>query len=210
MQPLYPLLSEEEVYRNSKGHEIIYVREGNPLFEDMCDIMAKQPSSPVPIVPKNSARLLGYLLPDPSAIVPGSTFCNPLETLPDALPDIHDTRAMSSVFIMPPVPPSGKYPSVLLKGLKLPEPILDHDDIYWVKMGGDLMRSGPGAGRGGRGRGGRGRGGGGFGNRGRGGYGGNDAANRFIAHGTGNLPYMGGGGYNNATPAYGPETTMSS
>ncbi|KAJ3022711.1 UNVERIFIED_CONTAM: 5'-3' exoribonuclease 2 [Siphonaria sp. JEL0065] len=202
MQPLYPLLTEEETIRNTKGNEVVYAREGNPFFEDMCDLYAKQPQKPVPIVPANSQKLLGYLLPDPNATLPGSTFSNPLETMPDALPDIHDTRALSAVFIMPEAPASGKFPSVLLKGLKLPEPQLNQDDIYWVKMSADSNRSGPGH----AGFGNRGRGRGGFGNRGRGGgYGGNGAANRFIQHGTGNqggLPYMGGGGYNNATPAY--------
>ncbi|KAI9333593.1 exoribonculease Dhp1 [Obelidium mucronatum] len=181
MQPLYTQLTEEETLRNTKGHEVVYAREGNPFFEDMCDIYAKQPKTPIPINPANSARLLGYLLPDPNATVPGSTFCNPLETLPDALPDIQDTRAISAVFIMPDAPASGLFPSVLLKGVKLPEPQLNQDDIYWVKVGADSNRNGPGRG--------------GFGNRGRG-RGGMGTGNQ------GSLPYMGGGGYNNATSAY--------
>ncbi|KAJ3063622.1 5'-3' exoribonuclease 2, partial [Podochytrium sp. JEL0797] len=131
MQPLYPLLSDAETIRNTRGNEVVYCREGNPFFEDICTLYAKQPTEPAPINPRNSQKLLGTILPDPLGTVPGTTFYNPLESMPDALPDIRDTRAISAVFFMPPVPASGKFPSVLLKGVKLPETQLNQDDIYW-------------------------------------------------------------------------------
>ncbi|KAJ3408726.1 5'-3' exoribonuclease 2 [Chytriomyces hyalinus] len=187
MKPLYPQLSPAEVHRNTRGNEILFAREGNPLYEDMCDLYAKQPQSPIPINPRNSGRLLGGMLPDPDVTLPGTTFYNPLESQPH-LPDIGDTRAISSVFVMPPVPASGKFPCVLLRGVKMPEAKLSPDDIMWVKMGGGASggyMSGRGRGRG----------------RGRGG-----PAQRFIQHGVGgndNMPYMGGGGYGDgATASY--------
>ncbi|KAJ3204803.1 5'-3' exoribonuclease 2 [Entophlyctis luteolus] len=185
MRPLYAGLTEEEIRRNTRGSDVLYVREGNRLYEDVCILYGNSTSTnPVPINPKHSAQILGFMSRDPDVTIPGMTMYNPLESLSELLPDISDTRAISCIFHMPKAPSSGRYPCTLLRGMKPPPAALTHDDIVWVKLGGGVGSSGRGRGRGR---------GGGFGHRG--GMGRSGAED-------GSLPYMGGGGYSGATSSY--------
>ncbi|KAJ3035692.1 5'-3' exoribonuclease 2, partial [Rhizophlyctis rosea] len=103
LTPLYSRMTPEEQMRNEKGNEVLVVGSGHLLFEPFCALFGKRSSDkPVPIDPKLSQRMLGSVLPDPEACIPGSTFESPLSHL--GLPDITDNRSLSVIYFMPIVP----------------------------------------------------------------------------------------------------------
>ncbi|KAJ3099071.1 5'-3' exoribonuclease 2 [Phlyctochytrium planicorne] len=182
MEPYNQQLSEDEVIRNSKGEEYLFVGQNNRLFETLCALYARRSDDKkVELDATSSGRMLGSVRPDEDFCIPGSTFESPFGHL--GLNDISENRAISAVYDMPQVAPKHVFKARLLPLVSFPPKQLTGEDIYWVRLGGKPSR-----GRGG----------------GRGGRGGNAAASRFIRHGLnqyssqtpGGLPYMGGGGYN--------------
>ncbi|KAJ3154609.1 5'-3' exoribonuclease 2 [Geranomyces variabilis] len=159
----YDQLTEEEVKRNSLGDEILIVGGVNPLYESFCALFGRQDEQKaIPIDPGLGSKFFGAVLPDPEAVLPGSTFESPLTEY--GLRDIENCHSISVRYFMPPVGENHIFKADLLPSVKLPAPVLDSDDAYHVRAGGSARR--------GRGR------GGGFGGRG-------GAADRFVRHGVG-------------------------
>ncbi|CAG8586736.1 6270_t:CDS:10, partial [Diversispora eburnea] len=94
---VYPTLGEEETARNTFGSE------------------------PIPLDPKISDQLIGYVAHDRNCI-PESTFSSPL---PQKKPDIVNDKSLSTL-----------HKSVLLENVKLDPPVLGREDYEFVKNGG--------------------------------------------------------------------------
>lgn len=84
---------------------------------------------PVPLDPKKSYGITGFVLPDPVCI-PGATFDSPLPSLPD----IYNDQSISAVFSFP--PQSSPHQSLLLPGVKRSQMILNSYDKDTVRRGG--------------------------------------------------------------------------
>ncbi|KAJ3108114.1 5'-3' exoribonuclease 2 [Phlyctochytrium bullatum] len=193
MLPLYKHLSEDETLRNSKGDELLFIGGHHRLFESLCGLYTKKASDKVflshftaltlkraRLDPVASGRMMGITLPDPNVSLPGLRFESPFAHL--NLSDVEQNQSISAIYKMPEYPSGFSFKAELLPHVSLPRNELSADDVYWVRLGGKPSR--------GRGRGNR----------------DTATATRFIRHATGmyntgpgadNLPYMGGGGYNN-------------
>ncbi|KAI8838612.1 XRN 5'-3' exonuclease N-terminus-domain-containing protein [Chytridium lagenaria] len=171
MESKVPCLSEDEIMRNSKGEELLFVGKNHKLFESLCELYGRRSDEEsIAIDPVVSGRMTGQAAPDPNVCIPGLRFDSPFQHL--GLHDIEENRSISAIYHMPAM--TGSFKAKLLPQVSFPQKELTPDDVYWVRLGGKPTR--------GRGRGG-----------GRGGA----AAARFIRHGTGNyastqdaLPYM--------------------
>ncbi|CDZ98871.1 5-3 exoribonuclease 2 [Phaffia rhodozyma] len=205
----YPKLSEEDIRRNTSGHDVLFVSDDHRLYDSFCKLYTKSKTTdPVPINAALSGGITGFVLAD-EACVPGSTFYTPLPST--ELGDIYDDRSLSVWYYFP--DQVSPHRSVLLKGLKMARKTLNQGDYDRIRRGGNDsggrrgggMLGGPGSGapsyRGGAGGG---RGGG------RGGYGGNDRGGFSNGGHNGNsAPYnsnsnsaTNGGGYQTARGGY--------
>ncbi|KAJ3299171.1 5'-3' exoribonuclease 2 [Borealophlyctis nickersoniae] len=134
IHPLYPKMTEDEVARNTKGDEILVVGGTHTLFEQFCRLFGKKAlKEPVPIDPRLSQWMMGSVLPDPNACVPGSTFESPLSHL--GLPDIQNNQSLSVLYFMPKMEPGYIFKARLLEKVSLPDKVLNYTDVYNVKMG---------------------------------------------------------------------------
>lgn len=183
----YAQLTDDEIRRNSFGHNILFIAEDSPLFAPLSRLYAKRSKGgPEPLDTSLDNGVAGVVSPDPSC-VPGSTLYSPLTSL-EEMRDIHNDHSLS-VFLDFPTQ-THPHRSVLLRGVRPPRRRLNYADADYVRRGGGP--GGPGGGRGGRG-----------GRASSGGWGstayGRDAmpASGPAAYGSG--PYGGYGGY----PSYG-------
>lgn len=141
----YPQLSEEEVARNESGHDVIFVGDVHPLYDQVRELavkgkidapvrvrsLASALTSKAVLDPRTSRGLFGSLAPDPDC-VPESTFFSPLEGLDE--PDVTNDRSVSARYTFPQqlVP----HRSVLLPGVKTDRRVLNQSDREQVKRGG--------------------------------------------------------------------------
>ncbi|KAK9472457.1 5-3 exoribonuclease 2 [Dipodascopsis tothii] len=170
VRPKYTELSEADTLRNTNGHEILYVADGNPLYNDLAlNLYSKKRRDEAAaghrLNPKLSQGLFGWAAPDASCI-PNSTVPFPLDA-PDndlQMGDIYGDRSLSVVYAMP--KSKHVHKSMLLPGYKQPPKTITEF----------TPRGGRGGFGGGRGRGGF--GGDSYGRGGRdGGFGGRDGFN---------------------------------
>ncbi|KAI9898168.1 hypothetical protein N3K66_006528 [Trichothecium roseum] len=170
----YPLLSAEDSTRNEMGKDLLLLSDGHPgLYDDvLTNFYSKRQGAPqFTLNTKSSDGLAGKVVKQ-EEYVPHGILQYPLER--KSMPDLDYDRSVGVNYEMPVT--SQTHKSMLLRGLKLPTPVLDRSDIEQIK--GRVNRSGrgyKGAPLGGRrggpihygpGRGGHGghRGGGSFGN----------------------------------------------
>ncbi|KAG0702351.1 exoribonuclease 2 [Suillus ampliporus] len=144
----YPKLTEDEVRRNSWGHDVMLVSDEHamyPFFEGLYG--KRKEKQPQPMPTNLSKGISGNALPNPDCL-PGSTYYSPLASM--NLQDIKNDRSLSALYFFP--KQLSPHRSMFLPGVTKPARQLTSED---------LARRGRGHGRGGgMDRGGRGRGGG--------------------------------------------------
>jgi 5'-3' exoribonuclease 2 len=155
LQARYPQLTEEEVIRNSRGSNYLYVSEDSPLYDSLLALYnARKPPTevskvsgqvyvflqalmyiyflqPVRLDTKRSARISGFVLPD-SNCVPGSTYFSPLAS--QNLGDINNDRSVSVIYSYP--KQLTPHRSVLLPGVQPGRPMLTPYERDVVRRGG--------------------------------------------------------------------------
>jgi 5'-3' exoribonuclease 2 len=142
-----PSLSDDEKRRNTRGRDVIFVHEHNPLYSQISGLYAGRPAKdvsaialdwgelivtqPVLIDWKRSNRILGFIAADPEC-VPGSTYFSPLTVEGEA--DIDNDSSLGASFFFPEqrVP----HRSVLLAGAKPQRGHLSNHDVELVRRGG--------------------------------------------------------------------------
>lgn len=128
----YPLLSEDEVRRNTFGHDVVFVAEENPLFAQIANLyMKRKIEEPVPMDVTLSRGIRGALLPTED-YVPDSTFVSPLAG--ENLSDIKNDSSISAHFFV--CDQAVPHRSTVLNGYKVLRRILNPGDIDTIKSGG--------------------------------------------------------------------------
>ncbi|KAI9139803.1 hypothetical protein BKA69DRAFT_608127 [Paraphysoderma sedebokerense] len=130
MEPVYPTLSEGDRKLNTKGREILYVGHHNKLFETFCKLYGKESDSLLPLDPKLSNHMTGFIMQDPAACPPGSLFRSPFPEF--GLRDIKNNRSVSASFIHPDVSVS-QFIRTLLPSVRMPPKQLGWNDIDYLK-----------------------------------------------------------------------------
>ncbi|TIA19528.1 hypothetical protein D6C81_04656 [Aureobasidium pullulans] len=188
MATKYPLLTEDEKSRNAFGHDALLFSTKHPLYEDVATnfYSKKAGAAEFNINPQVSEGLAGKVEKN-EEYLPSSSLSFPL---PGATPfqDVDDDQSITVHYVMPPT--NTVHKSMLLPGLKPPNPVLDYSDIESTRQasqksgrqfgGAPLYDQSSGRGRIDYGAG--------------GGYGGNNGGYRGGRGGRGG---GGGGGYNN-------------
>jgi 5'-3' exoribonuclease 2 len=143
----YPKLTEDEVRRNSWGHDVMFIADEHSMYPFFEGLYGKRKEKEPHSMPTNLSKgISGSVLPNPDCL-PGSTYYSPLTSM--NLPDIKNDRSLSALYFFP--KQLSPHRSMFLPGVTKPARQL---------TGEDLARRGRGHGRGGgMDRGGRGRGG---------------------------------------------------
>ncbi|EJF62888.1 5'-3' exoribonuclease 2 [Dichomitus squalens LYAD-421 SS1] len=179
MGPRYPNLSDDEKRRNQWGNNFLFVYEAHALYPTLEALYGKRKKDePLPINPKLSKGINGSLLPNPDCI-PDSTYFSPLPS--QDLPNIKNDRSLSAFYFFP--KQLTPHRSILLPGVRRPQPVLNAHDLEVARRGGPER--------------GRGRGRGGFHSErgGRDNYGGYNNQSRGFRPGGGEDRYQNGGSY---------------
>ncbi|CAG8595042.1 4622_t:CDS:10 [Acaulospora morrowiae] len=130
---VYPLLSPEEIFRNTLGAEILCFSNKHKLYDELCALYSKRKNDePIPLNPTISDKLIGFVSRDPNCI-PESTFYSPLPE--KNLLDIVNDRSLSVQYYLPKKTSSNMHKSILLKNVKLDPPILGQEDYELIKYG---------------------------------------------------------------------------
>lgn len=192
----YPKLTEDQVRRNTWGHDVLFVSDDHslyPFFESLYGKRKNQDVSsrlhifrsilnlaqPVSIDPQSSKGVNGSVLPNPDCI-PGSTYYSPLPTQDE--PDIKNDRSLTALYSFP--KQLTPHRSVLLPGVKRPARQLSWADTTATQK---YVDNGGGRGRGG------------YDQRGRGGGRGNS-----MFHNNSNSHYNNDRSYGNGNSSYQP------
>ncbi|KAI5797682.1 exoribonculease Dhp1 [Geopyxis carbonaria] len=127
---VYKQLSAADLARNAMGQEVLLISDGNPLYDDIVErfYSKKQDITTYTINPRNSEGLAGIVTKDP-LYIPRSTLPYPLES--GGMPDLTDDRSMSLGYDMP--KSKNVHKSMLLRGVRLNEPVLSRADIDQVR-----------------------------------------------------------------------------
>lgn len=161
VQKVYPLLSDEERKRNEPGHEVLFVSDQHPLYNDLATqfFSKRKKEERYTLKPKISDGLSGIVEKDASS-VPHTPHPCPLSV--GNMPDIDDDRSISVRYFMPETKHVHK--SMLLRGVKMNPPALTSSEIAEIRSRARNSGRGYGGGRfnGRDGGGGGGRGGGRF------------------------------------------------
>ncbi|OJA12735.1 hypothetical protein AZE42_05793 [Rhizopogon vesiculosus] len=137
----YPKLNEDEIRRNSWGHNVLLVSDEHSLYPFFEGLYGKRKEKQPQILPTNLSKgISGSVLPNPDCL-PGSTYSSPLTCM--NLEDIKNDRSLSALYFFP--KQLSPHRSMFLPGVKKPARQL---------TGEDLARRGRGNGRGGMDRGG--------------------------------------------------------
>lgn len=128
MEPFYSQLTEDEIRRNTLGHEYMLVSSASAVYDFFCECFGKAlgDQKGVEITQNLGFYIFGSILPDSNACLPGSTFSSPLSEWDQ--PDIQDNHSISVVYMMPEYPPNFIFKASLLKGVRFDEPVLDEFD----------------------------------------------------------------------------------
>ncbi|KAJ5961188.1 5'-3' exoribonuclease 2 [Penicillium vulpinum] len=126
MAKVYPLLTEDEKIRNSHGQDVLLVSDRNPLYQDLvANFYSKKPGpAQYPLKQDVSGGLAG-IVERSDTYVPHSSLVSPLEA--HGMPGVDDDRSLTVVYKIP--KSSHVHKSMLLRGVKLPTPMLDSNDI---------------------------------------------------------------------------------
>ncbi|GAA5866607.1 hypothetical protein JCM8547_005474 [Rhodosporidiobolus lusitaniae] len=129
MATKYPLLTDFENYRNTRGTDVILVGSKHPLYDYLEGLYGKKKiKEAVAVDTKRSKGISGSVLPNDEAI-PGSTFDSPLSSMPDIVND----ESISATFEFP--PQTTPHRSVLLPGVQLARATLTPYDKDQVRRG---------------------------------------------------------------------------
>jgi 5'-3' exoribonuclease 2 len=132
MNTKYPLLTAEEHARNEMGKDALLVSENHALYDVLAaHFYSKKTKDKDPKVelPVRAGGLAGVAEKNP-AYLPHMSLLGPEEDI-KLHPEIDDDRSMSVLYTMP---SSGYvHKSMLLRGAKVPEKVLDHSDIAILK-----------------------------------------------------------------------------
>ena len=140
----YDQLTDEEVRRNSFGHNVLFVSDDADLYPTLSQLYAKRSDKrAVHIDTARITQMAGSLAAD-TTCVPGSTYHSPLHSLPD-MQDIPHDRSILAYYEFPEqrVP----HRSVLLPGVRMPSRRLTPADQDWIRRGGRGHGGGRGRGR---------------------------------------------------------------
>ncbi|KAK9766776.1 5'-3' exoribonuclease 2, variant 2 [Basidiobolus ranarum] len=151
VEKVYPKLSDSEEARNTRGCEVLFVGQENPLYESLCALYSTRDLTQKMILDTRlSGCMAGEVAPDPNC-VPHTTFASPL--VDQGLLDIPSDKSISVYYFLPRLPKHGD-PRIgcLLPGVKLPQRVLGPADYDYVRSGGNQRGRGRGRGRGGYGQ----------------------------------------------------------
>ncbi|KAG0158669.1 hypothetical protein PDIDSM_6188 [Penicillium digitatum] len=126
MAKVYPLLTEDEKSRNSHGQEVLLLSDRNPLYQDLvANFYSKKPGpAQYPLKEDVSGGLAG-IVERSETYIPHSSLVSPLEA--HGMPGVDDDRSLTVLYSIPKT--SHVHKSMLLRGVKLPTPMLDSNDI---------------------------------------------------------------------------------
>lgn len=153
MGTVYPLLTEEEAGRNTHGSEVLLLSDRNPLYQDLvANFYSKKPGPAQYSIKQDLSAGLAGIVERSDTYIPHSSLVSPLEA--HGMPGVDDDRSLTVLYTLP--KSSHVHKSMLLRGVKLPTPMLDSADIRATKgRAQNSGRSFGGAPFQGRGRGGR-------------------------------------------------------
>ncbi|KAK4670955.1 5'-3' exoribonuclease 2 [Podospora pseudoanserina] len=210
MEPKQKLLSEEDRARNEPGKEVLIISDAHPVYDDITQkFYSKKPVGDKVEIDSALSEGLSGKIEKIEGYVPHGELRYPLER--HTFPDVDFDRTLSVHYELP--SSSHIHKSILLRGVKLPPPVLDRSDIEILKgkgrnsgrgYGGVPFHGNSGGGRGGRinyGPGGNNRGGGGGGGYNNHYRGNSNNNNQSQGYGNG---YGNGGGYGGGQQQFPP------
>ncbi|GAB7366146.1 hypothetical protein MBLNU230_g7708t1 [Neophaeotheca triangularis] len=128
MHEKYPLLTADEARRNGFGDDALIFSTKHALYNDVANkFYSKKADTPnFKINPVHSEGLAGKISKN-AEFVPNSSLEFPLPTTQDEFTSLDSNEAVNVHYSMPPIP--GLHKSMLLPGIKFPDPVLDYDDV---------------------------------------------------------------------------------
>lgn len=153
MAKRYPLLTDEENFRNQVGRDVLFFSDRHPLYKDVVsNFYSKKQGAPKLKLNMRVSEGLGGKVERNEAYIPHSSLTPPLDNVD--LPTIDEDHSISVLYDIPKSMHTHK--SMLLRGVKFNPPVLDKGDIEATKNKAQHSgRSFGGAPLQGRGRGGR-------------------------------------------------------
>lgn len=133
IEKVYPQLTPDEHRRNSFGHEIMYIRNTNPLEAQFQPLYIEEITEPIALEPQLSRGISGNVTKDPD--------CNPHGVNRSPLvgkgpQDIMDDLSLSARYTMPKFPEGFVFPTSLLEGATPSAPTLSDGDKDTTRNGG--------------------------------------------------------------------------
>ncbi|KAL9044446.1 MAG: hypothetical protein Q9214_002415 [Letrouitia sp. 1 TL-2023] len=130
MAKKYPLLSAEDAARNETGRDVLIISDRHPLYEDIAmNFYSKRQGSPkYNLNPRLSQGLAGKVEKNED-YVPHSALNFPL--INPLMPDLDEDHSISVFYEIP--KSSHLHKSMLLRGVRLPPPVLTREDVEATK-----------------------------------------------------------------------------
>lgn len=126
MATKYPLLSKEEHERNEVGKEALLFSNKHPLYDEVAlHFYSKKAGAPKISLNAHVSEGLSGKVEKNESYLPSSSLVFPLPN--GGMPDLDEDGSVSVFYAMP--PNTGNHKSMLMAGVKLPPPVLDHNDI---------------------------------------------------------------------------------
>jgi 5'-3' exoribonuclease 2 len=134
IEPIYKELHADETTRNTIGNEVITVSASAKVFDYLCSVYAKRANQePLSLSKKQGSYFDGLVSPYADVCLPGSTFFSPLTHLDQD--SIDDNQSITTCYSMPVYPSDYIFKAKLLKGVRLPTPVLEEFDKRDVLIG---------------------------------------------------------------------------
>lgn len=134
MAKKYPMLSEDAMARNEPGQDVLIISDAHPgLYDDIIThfYSKKQGAPKYQLDPRTSDGLAGEVTKIEDYL-PHGALTYPLER--KSMPDLDYDRSLSVQYEMP--SSSHTHKSMLLRGVKLPTPALDRNDMDEIRSKG--------------------------------------------------------------------------
>ncbi|CAI7609092.1 unnamed protein product [Penicillium glandicola] len=126
MAKVYPLLTEDEKSRNTHGQDVLMLSDRHPLYQDLvANFYSKKPGPAQYPLKEEVSGGLGGIVERSDTYIPHSSLVSPLEA--HGMPGVDDDRSLTVLYTIP--KSSHVHKSMLLRGVKLPTPMLDSNDI---------------------------------------------------------------------------------
>jgi 5'-3' exoribonuclease 2 len=126
MATVYPLLTDEEKARNAHGQDVLLLSDRNPLYQDLvANFYSKKPGPAQYSIKQDLSAGLAGIVERSETYIPHSSLVSPLEA--HGMPGVDDDRSLTVLYTIP--KSSHVHKSMLLRGVKLPTPMLDSNDI---------------------------------------------------------------------------------